>query len=498
MEDLHRLVRLVTHYSSKSQPLLNLQDESNLDTKFFNLIKSGAVKSDEDAALELYGQRDRAANYRMLKSRLRKKLLSHLHFLKLPEGKFRATSINKYQCSSLLLEAQSLIVLNEIRMANKVLDQALALAKQNELNDQVVKILEQKQWVNLILGNKKKHEETRLELEKFYKIEKAEREAIHIFQSVSVVLKDKFTARSTSLQKYPAILARMKELWEISNSSLVFNYYHILLIQYHEFTGDYNAVIGSVTAAESLLTEGKVHTSWFNHAFNSFIKAYALLQTKQYEQGLNFVEQRLKHFEPYSMSWFPFMENYFLLAVHAKSYQLALNIIEKSLQDKHILKIANGDKERWELYRRYLLLLQKRERLGNDFKYTETVVSELVLLPKDKEGFNLSLLVLDAIELLSNPNLDDYEPLAERIRKYISKYLRGEKAERGRLFLRMLLLVIKEGLDPAQSREKGERLLEKLSVALPPGDAFAEVEIVPYEQLWELVLWVLCQRKGRK
>ena len=119
---------------------------------------------------------------------------------------------------------------------------------------------------------------------------------------------------------------------------------------------------------------------------------------------------------------------------------------------------------------------------------------ELINLPKDKAGFNLSLLVLDVVKSFANKNIDDHEPQGERIRKYIMKYMRGEKAERPRLFLRLLLLAVKHELDFARTSKAASSLSAKLSQADPPGDAFAEVEIVPYENLWEAVLIILKRR----
>lgn len=79
MDELKRLVRLVVERSSRYFPLINQQDEKSLETRFFNLIRQGDIASDEDAAAALYGKRALSANYRMLKSRMRKRLLNHLH-----------------------------------------------------------------------------------------------------------------------------------------------------------------------------------------------------------------------------------------------------------------------------------------------------------------------------------------------------------------------------------------------------------------------------------
>ncbi len=125
------------------------------------------------------------------------------------------------------------------------------------------------------------------------------------------------------------------------------------------------------------------------------------------------------------------------------------------------------------------------------------IFSELITLSKDKSGFNLSLLVLDIIKSFSHDGVDNFESKAERIRKYITKYLRGEKAERPRLFLRLLLVALKHNIEYEATREASENLFTKLSNAQTPGDAFTEVEIIPYEHLWEAVLEILKQREAR-
>lgn len=246
-----------------------------------------------------------------------------------------------------------------------------------------------------------------------------------------------------------------------------------------------------------MLKKGAVHPLWFDHHYNSFIRVYALLRTRQYETGLALAKGYFHRLEPQSFNWFAFMENYLLLALHAGKYKLAGELLQRSVENPFFDEIQQRAKERWELYRKYLLLMNDvlPGRLQVDLP--RKIFTELIALPKDKAGFNLSLLVLDIMQGFSSISIDDYEPQAERIRKYIVKYLRGEKAERPRLFLRLLLLAIKNELDFDRTKEAGENQFGKLSHAAPPGDAYAEVEIVPYEHLWEAVLIILKQRVKR-
>ena len=53
------------------------------------------------------------------------------------------------------------------------------------------------------------------------------------------------------------------------------------------------------------------------------------------------------------------------------------------------------------------------------------------------------------------------------------------------------MLVVKEDLDPDRCRRKGQVLADKLAATQAPGDAFAEIEIIPYEHLWQQILHLL-------
>ena len=53
------------------------------------------------------------------------------------------------------------------------------------------------------------------------------------------------------------------------------------------------------------------------------------------------------------------------------------------------------------------------------------------------------------------------------------------------------MLVVKEDLDPNRIRRKGRALADKLAATPAPGDAYAEIEIIPYEMLWEEILRIL-------
>ncbi len=77
----------------------------------------------------------------------------------------------------------------------------------------------------------------------------------------------------------------------------------------------------------------------------------------------------------------------------------------------------------------------------------------------------------------------------ESIEKYCSRYLRQGDTFRSNCFIKMLLQIPKSKFQTNSLIRKTEQLVELLkSVPLEYARQTSEIEIIPYEDLWELVL----------
>ncbi|WP_276497002.1 hypothetical protein [Pontibacter litorisediminis] len=494
MKDLQRLVKIIDAYSPTATPLLNLQDESILETKLFNLLKEEAVLSDEEVARQIYkDDKSASSSFRMLKSRFKKKLYNHLHFLKVPEAQYHTISNAVYACATQFAEVKALIMFSDFKAALKLLEQVHVITIEYELTTQEVLVLENITALYADLNEEAEYNQYLHLLEQAYRKQEQERKAQLLFNKVMFLFKKNTAQRSKHLQTSLSVLQQLEGLWQESASSSIFSLLHKLQIFYFEQLGQYDKIASAVQEADLLLSEGKINRHWYRTKYYGFVLVYALLQCRQYEEGLRLAKEKEEGIARESHNWFAFRENYILLALHSKKYALVADLLAEAFRNHHFRKILLESQERYELLRRFHALVAAPNRAEQP-ELLKPIVQEFKLLPKDKSGFNLALLVLDVLEKLSCGELDDLEPQAERVRKYTQKYLKGEKAERPRLFLRLLLLALtKQGA--ALVREQGQKLLERLKGTPLPGDAFAEVEIVPYEHLWELVLKVLEQRQ---
>jgi len=81
MDEIKELVKIVSDHTRRNLPLLdlkNLHQNGNKEVNLFLGIKSGEFKDDEEASSGIYGSEEVDFKFRMLKSRLNRKLLNHL------------------------------------------------------------------------------------------------------------------------------------------------------------------------------------------------------------------------------------------------------------------------------------------------------------------------------------------------------------------------------------------------------------------------------------
>ncbi|MBF9254878.1 hypothetical protein I2I11_16365 [Pontibacter sp. 172403-2] len=487
MKELKRLVKLVAEQSGKASPLITQQEEDSFEKKLFDAINEGAVTTDEEAAAYIYGSANLSASYRMLKSRLRKKVLNSFIFLEQAHpNKFKICAHEISECGIMLHQARKLSNSGEYKAAQKLTEQILLISISAELTEFTIKALEYQRDVCLLIHDKPKYAYLSVELQKYYLQETAERKAEMLFYTAKMELSGKATSRNKYLPQIITVLKELGALWEQTNASKIFNFYHSLTITWLELTGNYEGIFGAIEEAEKLLEQGKLNPKWYNARFNNFIKTYAYIRTNQYELGLAFAQEHWTDYNPKSFNWFAFMENYMQLAIYSRKYKLAVELMKQVKDNNYFNSLSRNKQERWELHRRYLLLCYaaiKEEAPG----FLKKEICAIKILSADKEGANLAIIVFDLVDSLLKKKYDVLENQPELISKYISRNLKGNKAERVRVFLRLLLLVVKEDGNFRQIKVKSKLLLEKLSAATKPDDIFAELEIVPYEHLWEQV-----------
>ena len=106
----------------------------------------------------------------------------------------------------------------------------------------------------------------------------------------------------------------------------------------------------------------------------------------------------------------------------------------------------------------------------------------------DKMGMNLALLICHTLYLYFIGEEDQFNVHIDAVKKYSSSYLK-EGNERSKIFLKMLILLPLRKYESVKFNRKIRILREKLTEkSIDQVNQAADIEVIPYEDFWNLVL----------
>ncbi|MCB0641680.1 MAG: hypothetical protein KDC44_08570 [Phaeodactylibacter sp.] len=236
----------------------------------------------------------------------------------------------------------------------------------------------------------------------------------------------------------------------------------------------------------------------YKTALNVFLyqKLVCLTQLREYDEGKRIAEKSLKLLEAGTFNWFKCQELYFTLSLHTGNYQQALQIYDQVQRNKRFSFLPLNIQEIWTIYEAYLYYLVEVEQM----EFTQSKVklkkfrlgkflNEVPIFSKDKRGLNIPILVIQILFLISRKKYDEAIDRIEAIEKYCSRYLRKNETFRSNCFIKMLLQIPISSFHKAGVKRRAQPYYDKLLEApLEIAQQVHEIEIIPYEDLWQMAL----------
>ncbi|MFC6999470.1 hypothetical protein [Rufibacter roseus] len=492
MEELKKLVQIINKKGTAESPLLDLSKKSqSKEWLLYNGLAQGSITSEKDA-LEILYSGSSSGGFKMVKSRLRKKLLNQLYFLDFSSPGNNLSHSVEHACIAKIYQARVLLNLGAYDLAEPVLKEVISLGKQISFYDVVLFSLKTLLLVYTNLGEKNLFYKTQQKIQEFQELFAADHEVEQLYLESKVQLGQSVKARKQYLANVDDVLERMEQLWRKAQSFNSFRYYYQLSIWAQELKGNFEQIIELTENSERLLKEYSINSEFFDHRYNKYIQVYAHLRAKKLEEGLKLASINETAFNPTSNNWFAYMENYYLLAMHAKEYLVAHTVLQKIFGNTFFNKINKLAQERWHLFYAYLHFVSPQE--GQTFKFNY-LLRNLPSYSNDKEGYNVAILILQVMYYLYSGDTESLIYRMEALKKYAHKHFKDSFSERSRTFFKLLALMVQNDFQPMVMQRKGQYLFQKLQRISPPGDAYAEIEIIPYEHLWELIIQRLKEKK---
>lgn len=498
MKEIANLARIVTLRRLRQRSLLDL--DATRPGKEERLLQEIATNP-EVTALQLtkalYGTNSTSnqAAMRQLRARVQDKLLNHLFFLDHSDPRLVVSRRYEIECLNLLHKASILYLEGEYSLSERLLRRCLRAAQQGDFTVYEEQATHKLQVIYAEQRQQSKYDKLGEDLVRLQQVLAYEREAERIFFDVRMGAEDAVAKRHAIMSKLPAYLERLEELHGLAPTFGIFiSLYRVRLIE-AGLAGRYQQIIEETQRASAQLAAGAINVRRFDQRFNHFMNVYAHLRGRRAVEGLKLAEAFAETMHPTSSNWFYFYEHYLLLALHAGEYEQALRLLHLAQKNPSYGKLRPAALERWELLEAYTELVLPSEQVLPRRRNQLAVFAALTVpeYSRDKRGYNVAILVFQLVHYLQERLLEPVLVRLERLRKYQQRHLRDAATLRSRTFLRLLLLLPEADFNPAQLAERGRPLLRTLQQATLTRDADAEVEIIPYEDLWLLIMRVLTE-----
>ncbi len=496
MDELATLVKIVTDRRLAVLPFLDFsaRKSTNKDLQLVRLLEQEPNITQSKLIKGLYGnteQKSQAA-FRQLKSRVQQKLLNHLYFLDHTDARHVVARRHEQHCLGLLHQARILTGEGEYKLAEKLYRKATTVAIDAELTQYAVMCTRILRNLYAEMRNPTRFKAMNQQLSKLQERLTLEDEAEQTFFEVKMFSIYQVRWRQFLIKQLPGYLEQLEQLHKKVNSYNTFYYLYVTKLSREELEGNYEEIIKITSETEKARKQGKINEKRFDKRFNNYMSVYAHLRCRQAEKGLVLAEEYFKDFHYSSGNWFYYLETYLLLAVHARQYEQALDLLQQARKNPYYRKQREAAQQRWELYEAYIQFVQP-EQSPLKMRHFNQFVQKVPDYSRDKQGYNVAILILQFLYFLRRRDVEGLLARLEGLRKYEQRHLRDPATLRSQLFFRMLLMTVKENFAPEACEKKAAPLLERLRAAPQPGEAYGEIEIVPYEDLWELALSILRQ-----
>lgn len=460
---------------------------------FYQKLSKGDFNSDSQAAQYFFNENSTSYKYKNLKRRVKQKMLNTLFFIapKKNLGEFNEVYLF---CCKYLFAAKILLNLGA---RNVGVDLCLKVFKKASSVELTEFILESSRYLRLHygsrVGDKEKFQYFNHIFKSQYQILQAEHLAEEYYIDLVLPLVNKVSIDSEDATKAFSRYKALSPYLEKFKSPVLHFYGNYIKILSSLFVNDYQTLIEDCNQAIAFFEKKN-----YKYIIPLRVFYHNLLightQLKQYQKGKEAVEKASLIVLSGTHSWYANKELHLILAFHSKEYHEVALILEEALNHRKYRHLKKNIKERWSVYCAYahFLAMQgkicvKKHAIGK-FKLGK-FLNSIPIYSKDKRGLNIPILVIQILFMVIQKHYNKTIDQFDAIKKYVSRHVRKGENFRSHCFIYMLLELPSSNFHKTAVLRKTQGWYEKLrSTPLKIANQPYEIEIIPYEELWQVVV----------
>jgi hypothetical protein len=499
MKNLIEIAQIVTKKKVKKIEIFDdysLKNKNSKFNEFYEALMANKFRNDRDSATFLYDCSPTDDKYRQLKSRFRKRLLNTLFFLdvNLPDtsGYDRAY----FSCNKDWTLVKILLSNGAPYTAASLARQILTIALKYKFADLIVNCSRILRTYSADNEEEKEFEEYDQYIKQFSDILDAEIRSEELYQRVIMNYLKPPTENFNLKERIDTYCDALIGLSEMYESPIVFYNMYLVWTYRYEMLLDYEAMIDVCSKAEQYMKDNPTYYQEDKLATFQLKKMSAFLHLKDYKRGKINAEKCLQSFPEGSEMWFTFMEYYLLLAVHTESYINALAIFTKASNSPKFKKLDSENKEKWKAYEIYLNYIIEvfgdtnpvlRRQSRKTFRISK-FLTDPVLYPKEMRIFTIFSLIAQVLFFLENRQFNDIGDIVDRLKNYANRQLKKEEYYRLIQFIRLLQQLAKAEYKNENLTNTDKYYQRLIDTPFCYRGLLSELEIIPYEQLWKIIL----------
>lgn len=497
MNDLVDLIDFIQKTKFKSNTLLEalVRPGSQLG-KLYHAIAQGQLHSDHDL-LALFPELDGdIGKLTVLKNRLKNRLCDAVFLLDFREESHPDRQTAFVECLKKWSSAMILITKNIRSIGVKQLENLLRHTLDfefTELSMNIIRTLEL--YYGTIEGDQRKYNELETQLAELEALWLAERETERLYSDLVINYVNFRADKHLASLKAEEYFARVEPLMNRYNAFKVHFFGYLIQTIIFDSRNDY-ARMEQVCASAIEFFDRKQYTSGMVLQTFYYHIITCCLYTRQFEKGQLHVRTLEKMLEENSFNWFKLQELYVMMSMHTGNYAVAAGTLGRVLSNPHLTAQPSHILEFWKIVEAYIQYLALTGEVGNKeniymapgFKISR-FLNEVPMMSKDKRGMNIAIQIIQFLFYVAQNRQEECENRIDALKKYCTRYLTDDNTLRSRYFIKMLVQIPLNAFDLNKVQEKTAGTFKSLlEIPWYTVNQHREIEIVPYESLWPVVL----------
>lgn len=461
------------------------------------LIKEGKVSSDDEARTIIYGEDKGVTAYKKLKQRLRDKLTEHVILHGVAFKNLDSYARNYRKCMTHVMAVKTLILGNARIAAVDIGENLIKTTLTNEYTDLTLLLSRDLfSFYSAINYNQSKAQKYLGIMQMAQQLYNHELESYQYYCEIRVVFN---TSRGSQKEKVlPKAISYCEKIYpflEGPNVSyqLLHNVYSVFAMRY-ELEQDYTKLLEVCNEALKAFDHRDIKRRAGYYQFDVY-KILCYLQFQQYSKVEVIANSYFKEMLSISVNWFILKIYVMVCRLHSANYQGAYEIIEEVRNQKSYNKLPSSLLQIWIVYEAHIEFLISIHKILADrptkfrlYKF----LNEIPIYTKDKRGLNIAILIVHVLILLQQKKYTQIIDRVDALNQYCHRHLRRDDTFRSNCFIKMLLQIPKADFNRLRAVRYAQPYLLKLgSMPIKISDQSIEVELIPYEALWEMTLELL-------